>query len=345
MFRLAGGIALACCARVGAVDLPSQAVLRYAPEIGHTYTYDYTVNLDKTTYGRTGNEHAEGVFRVEAIGRENGRYRVRWAYRVNDHNLPPDAKAEQVQEVPISDRYVCTEQPIGNLCLPDEPVGPGATWEGQDLFQFGDLLTSRPPEVDVAFRLLRFERKDGRSCAMIECRPKTGEVEVPFEMGQLGLHCDDEGRVRRVRSGSPAEGIVLPGDLLRAVNGRSAVTPGERSGLMQRFVESSLRDPGPVKLELLRGGETVAVEVTPVVERLGAIAVRLEEVRRTVWFDVAKRIPVSDHTTARYAVTHRADSPAPEFDDYVGRDDPVKWPGTDAPPRIYDYTWRLDLRP
>ena len=149
----------------------------------------------------------------------------------------------------------------GNLCFPDEPISPGTKWEGKELFGFGDMATVNEPTLKMSYRIISaVENKDGRYC-IIECKPLTTQIEVPLQVGQLGLKCDVTGKITAVIQDSDAQGKIKAGYVLVAINGQRAVTTEDWNVLYERFIEMSDNVGSAILLTIRRDGQEQDVKV------------------------------------------------------------------------------------
>jgi hypothetical protein len=269
--------------RLEGTPLP-EVLLRYTPQVGLTNDYGFIVNLDKKFFmnGRwrsEGNERLEGLISIETIEQNGDMYRTKFDIRMGSSNLSKEAmdvmkdkaKAAKSYELNISDRYVCDEvDNWHNLCFPDESVSPGIEWIGEELFSFGDMATVNAPRLKMSYRLIKaVENEDGKYC-LIECKPLTTRIEVPLQIGQLGLKCDATGKVTAVREDSDAQGKIEVGDVLTAVNGQKTVSPRDWHVMYERFIEMSNNVGSAVLLTIKRNGKEQDVSVLKSFVTLGS---------------------------------------------------------------------------
>ncbi|HIJ64444.1 MAG TPA: hypothetical protein HPP77_00730 [Candidatus Hydrogenedentes bacterium] len=330
-------------------ESPQEVLLRFSPEVGRTYSYAFSINLDKLTYNRLSNENVQAVFCVKVLEKEKDTYRTQWNVTIGDHNLSKpilDQMEDKVSEskvLLISDRYVLDKEDEQNLSFPDLPQREGAEWRGKCRFRFGDLLTRDYPLIDVDYKLAQISQGKDRPTCTIVCVPVAKTVEVPFQMGQLGIRLDQDARVSAVADGSGAAGIIQAGDVLIGINGVRAKTRRDRSHLAQRFVES----PGDVEAEIiltiLRNGEERDFVVSKSLVTLGTIRVKIEKLVRTVVFDTEEGIVRSDQGAATYAMTYHFLENMPFLDDFTGRMSQAINTQREVPPRIYNYEWEMTL--
>jgi hypothetical protein len=253
------------------------------------------------------------------------------------------AEAAQSADLIVSDRYVWSTGGTHNLCFPDEPVSPGDAWRGSILFMFGDLATVEAPALSVSYFLSKAVKNDkGRFC-LIECRPDANQVDVPLQIGQLGLQCDETGTVTAVREGSDAQGKVNVGDVLVAVNGHKAATARDWHVLYERFIEPPYSVGAPVVLKVSRGGQEIDVEVTKTSATLGTMEVALSEAVRKVVFDVDRGIIISDEASPQYSVVYHFLDEFPFADNYMGAGSFKRDAGGKIGPRVYRNRHRMTL--
>jgi hypothetical protein len=324
-------------------------VLRFKPEVARTYRYAYSVNLQKETFGRPANERIDVILLMEVLSNEADRYCVRMDVQFGGGNVDKgwaerkDEKAAKLGDLHVSDRYVFDREGTQNLCLPDGPVAPEATWEGECLFRFGDLSTIVAPMVKVRYRLVNVEqRKDDRRCT-IECRPIDKEIEVPLQIGQLGLQCDDRGRVVAVRENSGADRRIDVGDIVIGIGTKQATTPAERNKLYELFIEPPNDVGAGVTLRILREGREQNVVVNKSSVTLGACRAAICEASRTVVFSADKGLVISDVSTAVYSVVYDFSGALPFVDDYSGSASIARGTRKPPPARIYRYRCQTSL--
>lgn len=334
----------------------SEVLLRYTPRVGQTLNYKFFMNLDKTFFKdgkwrKEKNERLEGVISIETTERNGDSYRTKADFRIGDSNLTKEAmdvmkdKAEAVRmyELNISDRHVSDEGGTSNLWFPDEPVRPGAEWEGEQPFRFGDLATVDTPILKMSYRLVTaVENKDGRFC-LIESEPITDEIVVPLQIGQLGLQCDAMAKATAVREGSDAHGKIKVGDILVAVNGERAVTAKDWNVLYERFVEMPDNLGSDVLLTIKRDGREQDVEVKKSFATLGTMAIEISNATRKVVFDIDNGIVISDEASPVYTVTYDFLDEFPFTDNYMGATSFEGSAGTKSGPRIYHNKWKMEL--
>jgi hypothetical protein len=329
---------------------PAQEVLlRFAPQVGHTYTYAFSVNLDKTTYGKLGNEKLGAIFSMHILDKERGLYRTRWDIQLTDSNMSKDVmdrmhdRPMESLEQDISDRHVFTSEGEQNLCFPKEPVRIGDSWEGECLFKIGDLATLTYPMIKVVYRLVSIDTCEDGICCGIECEPVERVVEVPFQIGQLGLRCDADGLVTAVSEHSDAKGKIETGDQLVAINGKVASTREDRNVLAERYVEPLRNIGGDIQLTVLRDGKKHEIVVKKTFITMGAMRVEIKDALRKVLFNQSRGIVIFETTDAKYAVTYHFLDDLPFWDNYTGRPFIKKDAGTEIPPRMYEYAMKMSF--
>ena len=123
-----------------------EVLLRFSPETGRTYRYSYSVNLDKTTMGRTSNERLEASFLVNVLRREKKEYQTRWDTVIVRGNLTPQVmdqiedKVAESREFAVSERYVFTPDEGQSLFFPRKPVKMAPLGKEHPSFAWGILL-------------------------------------------------------------------------------------------------------------------------------------------------------------------------------------------------------------
>ncbi len=334
----------------------SEVLLRYTPQVGQTNNYGFLMNLDKRLFSKgkwkkEGNERLEGVISIETIEQNGASYRTKLEIRMGDSNISKEtmdvmrdkAKAARSIDLTISDRYVCEEAALNNLCFPDEPISPGTEWKGVTLFTFGDMVTVNEPTLKMSYRLIKaVENKDGRYC-VIECKPLTTQVEVPLQVGQLGLKCDATGKVTAVRQDSDAQGKIKVGDVLAAINGQKAVTAKDWHVMYERFIETPDNVGSAILLTIKRDGQEQDVKVLKSFVTLGTMEVTISRASRKVIFDIDKGIIISDEASPEYSVMYNFLDEFPFVDDFMGNSSFTGHAKTKIGPRIYRNQWKMKL--
>jgi hypothetical protein len=346
----------------GLEDEPlSEVLLRYTPEVGQTNHYRYSVNLDKKFFLRgkwrsEGNEKIEGIISIKSIEQDGDNYLTRWGARIGKSNLSKESLdmmkdvTAKTYDVNISDRYVCNETVINNLCFPDEPIMAGTEWEGEGLFSFGDMLTVNKPTVKMSYRLIKaVENKDGRYC-IIENKPLTTPIELALQVGQLGLKCDATAKVIAVREDCDAQGKIKVGDVLVGINGQKAITAKDWHDMYERFIESPDNAGSAIVLTIRRDGREQDVSVRKSFVTLGTMEVNFSKDFRKVIFDIDKGIIISDESSSEYDVMYFLDEfpfmdldEFPFMDDYMGNSSFKGRAKTREGPRNYRNQWKMKL--
>ena len=331
----------------------SEVLLRYTPEVGVTNHYGYSVNLDKKFFLKgkwrsEGNENQEGIISIESIEQNGDNYLTRWGAKMGKSNLSKEALdmmkdgAANTYDVNISDRYVCDETAINNLCFPDEPISPGTEWESEGPLSFGDMLTVNKPTVKMSYRLIKaVENKDGRYC-IIENKPLTTPIEFPLQVGQLGLKCDATAKVTTVREDCDAQGKIKVGDVLVGINGQKAITAKDWHNMYERFIERPDDVGSDIVLTIERDGREQDVSLRKSFVTLGTMEVNFSKDYRKVIFDIDKGIIISDESSSEYDVMYFLDE-FPFMDDYMGNSSFKGRANTREGPRNYRNQWKMKL--
>ncbi len=334
----------------------SEVLLRYTPRVGQTNDYGFLINLDKRIFSKgrwrnEKNERIEGIISIETIEQNGDSYRTKFDFRMGSSNLTKEAmdvmrdKAQAVRsyELNISDRYMGDKPGANNLCFPNEPISPGTEWEGEILFTFGDLATVNAPTLKMSYRLINaVENKDGRYC-VIECKPVTNQIEVPLQVGQLGLKCDAIGKVIAVRQDSDAQGKIKVGDVLVAINGQKAVTAKDWNVVYERFIEMPDNVGSAILLTIRKDGQEKDVKVKKSFVTLGTMGISISKGNRKVIFDINKGIIISDEASPEYSVMYDFFDEFPFVDDYMGASSFEGCAKTKRGPRIYRNQWKIKL--
>jgi hypothetical protein len=341
----------ACTSR----PMTEPVLLRFAPTLGEPIAYQISVNLDKTTNGRPSNENVSAVTVMTPTAREGDGYRVAMTVHLSSHNLDEllaehmEQKANAAKSLIISDALVFSGEDGPSLYLPRVPVSTGDSWETEDVFKSGDLLTLEPPKVRWRFTVNGFTRVGDRSLAHIGVELLTREAEVPFQFGQAGIRCNEDGTVSEL-SGDAAGKLRL-GDRVVAIGGKPAPDPRTRSILAQNFIEDLDLVDKPVQLTIDRDGQELEVSVEKRVVSLGLIAVTYDDFERTSVFDADAGLLVSDDSSATFTFRYAIDPRTEFLDDLRGGTGTspqamISDSGEgNTPPRVYEYRWEMNLLP
>ncbi|MBN1505985.1 MAG: PDZ domain-containing protein [Sedimentisphaerales bacterium] len=334
----------------------SEVLLRYTPQVGQTLEYHVFMNLEKKCFENgkwltEGNERGQMTFSITAIERTGDGYRMKLDGQWGRSNVAKETadvmrdKLDAARSVApiISDRYVSDKAGTHNLCFPDDPVRPGDEWSGSVVFTFGDLATVEAPTLDVSYRLIKAVKNSGGRYCLIECRPAQDRIEVPLQIGQLGLRCDATATVVAVREDCDAHSKIHVGDVLVAMNGHRAATAEDWRILYDRFVEMPNDVGSTVTLTVQRDGQARDVEVTKTFATLGTMEVALSDATRKVIFDVDRGIIVSDEASPQYSVMYHFVDAYPFVDDCMGAGTFERSAGTTVGPRVYYNQYRITL--
>jgi hypothetical protein len=325
----------------------SEVMLRFTPEIGRTYHYSYSVNLNKTTFAKTNNERIEASFLVRILGRDQELYQTRWGIVTGRNNLQPavmDRIKEQVsqsRDFKISERYVFDPEEGQSLFLPSEPVRSGACWKGYPRFSFADLSTSKPCRIECDYRLARVIETPAGHIALIEASPIQKSLTVPLESGQLGIRCNEHGNIVQLRDGTEAAERLKVGDTLVAINGQACPTPSRRGLLAERFIEPMSNLGSNITLTIQRGRERFQTKVSKIAGTLGLCQVEIVGLRKKVEWHLEKGMLLSDITTAQLSVTYSSLGQKGFMDNLQGNANLDRVTKSPIPPRLYNYEWRI----
>lgn len=334
-----------------AASVPQKIHLRFKPELGKTYTYSYTTNLDKTTFGRTTNENLVGTISMEILEKLESEYRVKIQINLETSNMSPMVFNRMKQQnaeprfITISDDYVWETQGAYNLCLPDHQVLVGDEWTGSASFHIGDLSTLDQPDVKVQYKIIKEEQIEDETCLTIICKPVEKQIEVPFQLGSLGIKCDEGGRIIAVDEKAELGNEVRIGDLIVAIRGHKAENARARSTLFERYIETLDDMDRSVPITVLRDKKEITVSLKKHPVTIGTMKVEVQDFLRTVLFNLNKGIILSDVSKALYSVTYDFAEELPFVDDYTGKEPLKRLSKMEIPPRIYEYEWNLILNP
>ncbi len=334
-----------------AASVSQKIRLRFKPEAGKTYAYSYTTNLDKTTFGRTTHENLKGTISMEILEQLENKYRVKIQINLESSNMSPmvfNRMKKQNAEprfITISDGYVWETQGAYNLCFPDRQVLVGDEWTGSASFHIGDLSTLEQPEVKVQYKIIKEEQKEDETCLTLICKPVEKEIEVPFQLGSLGIKCDEGGCITAIDEKAEIGDEVQIGDLIVGIHGHKAANARARSALFERYIETLDNIGQSVPITVLRDNKEITVDLKKHPVTIGSMKVEIQNFLRTVLFNSNKGIILSDVSKALYSVTYDFAEELPFVDDYTGKEPLKRLSTMEIPPRIYDYEWNLVLNP
>jgi hypothetical protein len=250
---------LGCQADAGGTE--KEVLLRYSPEVGHTYVY----RADLVGYAKITGE-------MTVLGEEDGRYRVAFSG-------PLFGEKYQVT-MDISDRHNTDHPGYISLNFPDHPVAIGDEWTGEVPWYFEHyfVLDETPITVPASYRLVDIKQGAEGRCAVIE---KTVDADVvvdnlPFHVGQLGVRWDGEGRVTELHQGYDASSKLMVGDVVVGINGQDATTDQDRNRLAEEHIQHPEGDR-VVSLTVLRDGRELTVDVDKSIDHLALL--RVENMR------------------------------------------------------------------
>jgi hypothetical protein len=329
--------------------LGQEVLLRFAPEVGRTYNYSYSVKLDKTTLGKKSNERIEALLRLHMLAKENESYQTRWELVPGRHNLETGVMerikdtVSQARTFAVSQRYVFEPADGQSLFLPLSTVPVGAVWEARVPFAFADLSTSKPPWLKQQYRLVCVTNTSAGRIVRLEGTPVEKRLTAPLELGQLGIRCDEKGSIVQLRKGTEAESSLKPGDILTAINGRACPDAKTRNLLAERFIEPLNNLGSNVVLTVQRDGRSINARIPKISGTLGLCHVDIGELRKQVEFHLDKGLVLSDVTTAQLSVTYHLGAKDGFIDDYQGNPVSDRMRNSKGSPRLYSYEWRLEL--
>jgi hypothetical protein len=255
----------------------SSVLLRYSPEVGAEYLYQFEVpGLMELTTG------------MEVLSREDGWYRVGFSVPLFGEMRPGGME--------ISDRHNTDNPGYITLNFPDQPVAPGDEWQGQVPWYFEHyyVLDETPITVPASYKLLEIKQGEKGRYAVIE---RTIDVDVvvdglEFYVGQLGVRWEDEGVITEVFEEYDAFGKLMVGDVVVGINGRDAKTEQDRSLLAEEHIQHP-KGSSVVEMAVLRDGEELTVGVEKSIDELALLRAENMYSVLHVNFDVERGILLS----------------------------------------------------
>jgi hypothetical protein len=285
-----------------------QVLLRYAPQVGRTYRYEFTINRPDGPIEVTGEMH---VLRAQ-----EGEYHIQFSGTLGEELLS--------REMTISDRHNSSDPGYISLNFPDDPVAPGAEWSGKVPWYFENYYVLDQTEVHlpVSYRLLDIREGENGRYAVIEQKTAvdTAVDGLVLHVGQVGVRWDHEGRITEVYPGYDAFNKLQVGDVVVGINGQRAEAAGGLAWLAEEYIQRP-KESSAVRLTILRDGREHDVTVEKSIDRLALVKVGNVRESLKIAFDIDRGLLLSAEATINQediTFTSPTTNTFPVVDDYDG---------------------------
>jgi hypothetical protein len=223
----------------------------------------------------------------------------------------------------VSDRRNSNNPGYISLNFPNEPVGPGAEWDGEVPWYFEDYYVPDPTEIRVpaSYKLLKIEQgEDGRRAVIEQQIEADVAVDgLALHVGQVGVRWDGEGRITKVHQGYDAFGKLRVGDVVVGINGHRVGAVGELKELAEEYIQHP-KENKTVTFTILRDGKEYDVNVEKSIDELATVKVYNLRNMGTMTYDVDRGILLAAEASFSHDVAFT--SPTTEtfrvVDDYGG---------------------------
>jgi hypothetical protein len=283
-------------------------LLRYAPQVGGTYRYQFEINRTHDPLAVTGEMHVRS--------RDLDGYHLQFSGALGAELYS--------RTIVVSERHNASDPGYISLNFPDEPAGPGAEWSGQVPWYFESAYVLDPTEMHLpaSYKLLSLEPGQHGRQAVIE---QTNEAQVAVDglvlhVGQVGVRWDHGGRITEVHPGYDAFGKLRVGDVIVGINGQRADAAGGLAWLAEKYIQRP-KENQTVRFTLLRDGQERDIEVEKTIDELAIVKVSNVRGYLKTTFDVDRGILLSTEATIHQedlAFTSPTSGTFPVVDDYDG---------------------------
>jgi hypothetical protein len=281
-----------------------EVLLRYTPQVGSTYRY----MLELGGYLEVPGE-------MQVLSKDENGYQIQFSGTL-DNELFSRAMI-------VSDRHNSNDPGYISLNFPDEPVSPGAEWNGEVPWYFENYYVLDPTEtrVPASYKLLKIEQSGNGKYAIIEQKIEA-DVAVDglvFHVGQVGVRWDDEGRITEVHQSYDAFNQLQVGDVVVGINGHQVGAADELKGLAEEYIQHP-KESKIVTFTILRDGKEYDVNVEKSIDKLAVVKVYNLRNMLTTTYDVDRGILLSAEASFSHdvAFTSPTAETFPVADDYGG---------------------------
>lgn len=285
-----------------------EVLLRYTPQVGGSYGYEFTINRPHDPIEVTGEMHV--------LSKGEDGYQIQFAGTLGDELFS--------RVMTVSDRHNSSDPGYISLNFPDDPIGPGTEWSGEVPWYFENYYVLDPTEIRLpaSYKLLEIAGGESGRYAVIEQR-NGGDIAVDgliLHVGQVGVRWDHEGRITEVDPGYDAFGKLQVGDVVVGINGQRAEAAGELVWLAEKYIQRP-KDTKTVRFTILRDGKEHDINVEKSIDKLAVVKVYNVRASLRTTFDVDRGILLSAQATINQediAFTSPTTDTFPVVDDYDG---------------------------
>lgn len=293
---------------VGCRSGTAGVVLRYTPQVGGRYRYQFEIHRPHDPLEVTGEMHVRS--------KDRDGYHLQFSGALGAELFS--------RTMVVSERHNSSDPGYISLNFPDGPVEPEEEWGGQVPWYFESAYVLDPTEMHVpaSYRLLAVELGEHGRQAIIEQR---NEAEVAVDglvlhVGQVGVQWNHEGKVTEVHPEYDAFGKLQVDDVIVGINGQRAEAAGELAWLAEKYIQRP-KENQTVRFTLLREGEERDIEVEKTIDELAILKVSNVRGYLKTIFDVDRGILLSTEATIfqeDLAFASPTSGTFPVVDDYDG---------------------------
>lgn len=281
-------------------------LLRYTPQVGSTYSHKFKVHRPHYPM--------EIPVDLQVLNKDENGYQIQFSGVLNELFSG---------SLMVTERHNSSHPGYISLNFPNDPIEPGAEWNGKVPWYYEDHYVLDPTELDLpaSYKLLSIEQGENGQYAIIEQRI---EVDVAvdglvFHMGQVGVGWNPEGRITRIYQGSSAFGKLMVGDVIVGINGQRVEAADGLSSLAEKYIQHPKQNK-TVTFTVLRDGEEYDINVEKSIDPFAVVKVyNKSDVIRTT-YDIDRGILLSVEVSSNYDVAYTSPTtdPFPVVDNYGG---------------------------
>jgi hypothetical protein len=281
-----------------------EVLLRYTPQLGSTYRYKFEIG-----------HYIETTGEMQVLNKGENGYQIQYSGMLDDEPFS--------RSMIVSDRHNSSDPGYISLNFPDDPVGPGAEWDGEVPWYFENYYVLDPTEIRLpaSYKLLKIEQGEHSRYAIIEQRI---EVDVAvdglvFQVGQVGVQWNHEGRITDVHQGHDAFGKLRVGDVMVGINGHQVGAADELKSLAEEYIQHP-KESKTVTFTILRDGKEYDINVEKSIDKLAVVKVYNLGNMLTITYDVDRGLLLSAEAIISHdvAFTSPTTGTFPVIDDYGG---------------------------
>jgi len=285
-----------------------KAILRYTPQVGGTYGYEFAINRPHDPLEVTGEMHV--------LSEHEKGYQIQFSGTLGDELLSGS--------MVVSDRHNSSDPGYISLNFPYDPVSPGTKWTGEVPWYFENHYVLDPEVIRLpaSYELVEIKRGERGKYAVIEQR---NEVDVAVDglvlhVGQMGIQWDHEGRITEVYPDYDAFGKLQVGDVVIGVNGQRATAASDLAWLAEKHIQRP-KETRSVEFTVLREGHEQEIRVEKSIDKLAVVKVYNMRGNLRITFDIDRGILLSAEATINQedlTFTSPTTDTFPVVDDYDG---------------------------